>query len=142
METVNKLGEFLVGVRRERKLSLKDVENATEISASYINRLEKGNRNNPSMYTLEKLSSFYGISPIKVMELSGYKLSTTLKETNSCQNLSTFVNSSNFLLIGGKQVSSEIFQSVVNKMLDLNIDSFMEVVNFLNYVKELQNSIE
>lgn len=138
----NRLGEFLLNERKKRNLSLKDVENATEISASYINRLEKGNRNNPSMYVLEKLSSFYEINPVKVIELSRYESSEPSKDNSLSQNLSIFLDSSDTIFLDGKEIESKSLKVLMGRILDLNIDNFTEVINFLNCLKEFQHSLK
>lgn len=68
------LGMYLRDIRKAKGFSLKKVEEEIEVSASYINRLEKGNRQNPSIYVLEKLSNFYGLDPKEIMKLAGYNV--------------------------------------------------------------------
>lgn len=60
-------GELIKRLRKERDVSLYDVERETGVSASYINRLERENRDNPSMEYVSRLSRYYGI-PITIIQ--------------------------------------------------------------------------
>ncbi|WP_270565029.1 helix-turn-helix domain-containing protein [Clostridium beijerinckii] len=62
-----KLGEFLKKMREERGESLATVSEKIGISRSYINRLENSNRENPSLYSLSKITEYYGI-PFSTIE--------------------------------------------------------------------------
>lgn len=55
------LGSFLKKLREEKNVSLAEVESATSISRSYINRLENDNRQNPSLGNIGRLVRFYGV---------------------------------------------------------------------------------
>jgi len=66
----NELGKLLKIKRKEMDLSLKDVENMIGVSASYINRLEVGNRLNPSAYVIKKLCDLYNISVSSIINFS------------------------------------------------------------------------
>jgi len=64
---IKSFGDLIKKLRDERNLSLQDVANAVGISASYICRLEKNERRNPSLYIVDKLASFFEI-PSNVVE--------------------------------------------------------------------------
>jgi transcriptional regulator with XRE-family HTH domain len=66
----NELGNLLREKRIQRGLSLRDVEQRTNITSSYLNRLEKGNRANPSVLMIKKLGEFYGIDEKLIIELA------------------------------------------------------------------------
>ncbi len=66
----NNLGNLLKEKRIQRGLSLKDVEEKTDITGSYLNRLENGSRTNPSSIIIKKLGEFYGIQEKVIIELA------------------------------------------------------------------------
>lgn len=63
------LGEYLKALRGER--STRQVENATNVSKSYISLIEKGSRH-PSPEVLKKLSFCYGVTYEHLLEVAGY----------------------------------------------------------------------
>lgn len=68
------LGEYLASVRMAKKLSLRQVEEATdnEVSNAYLSQLEHGKISQPSPNVLHVLSDVYGVSYENLMELAGY----------------------------------------------------------------------
>lgn len=104
------LGMYLRDIRKAKGLSLKQVEEEIEVSASYINRLEKGNRQNPSIFVLEKLSSFYGLDLKIIMKLAGYNVkSTSIDLTEEIIDLLQNININRAidLLVKIKQIKEE-----------------------------------
>jgi len=67
-----KLGSFLKKHREDLHLTLRDVEDKTEISNPYLSQLEKGKIKKPSPNVLNKLSELYKIQYSKLMKLAGY----------------------------------------------------------------------
>jgi len=58
---------------RERKgLTLRAVEQATEVSNAYLSQLESGKIKQPSPIVLHKLSPLYGVSYADAMGFAGY----------------------------------------------------------------------
>lgn len=49
-------GDYIKGLRKAKNWSLKDLENRTQVTASYIHRLESGSRKTPSIPIAEKLA--------------------------------------------------------------------------------------
>lgn len=60
------LRERLRALRKERKMTLLQVAEATHLSFSYISDLERG-KTNPSMDTLARLAACYGLSRAQLM---------------------------------------------------------------------------
>jgi transcriptional regulator with XRE-family HTH domain len=60
MET--NFGYFLRKVRKERKMSLREVERKAKISNAYLSQLERGERTVPTISFLTRLASTYGIN--------------------------------------------------------------------------------
>lgn len=54
-------GDYIKELRKSKGYSLQDLENRTQISASYINRLENGSRKTPSIPIAEKLAIGLGV---------------------------------------------------------------------------------
>ena len=68
------LAEFLAHLRMAKKLTLRDVEEATggKISNAYLSQLEHGRIKKPSPNILHALSDIYGVSYSNLMEKAGY----------------------------------------------------------------------
>lgn len=67
-----KLGKFLKKCREDLHLTLRDVEEKTDISNPYLSQLEGDKIKKPSPNVLNKLSELYKISYSQVMKLAGY----------------------------------------------------------------------
>jgi HTH-type transcriptional regulator, competence development regulator len=70
----NTLGAFLADLRRAKRLTLRDVEEATEkaISNAYLSQLENGHISRPHPNILHTLAQLYGASYETLMEKAGY----------------------------------------------------------------------
>ena len=66
------LGEYLRNLRVARKLSLRDVEEASGVSNAYLSQLEQGKITKPSPHFLHKLAGCYVVPYEKLMEKAGY----------------------------------------------------------------------
>ncbi len=66
------LGSELREIRTIRKLSLRDVEQATGISNAYLSQLENNKINKPSPHFLHKLAKLYDVDYEMLMEAAGY----------------------------------------------------------------------
>jgi HTH-type transcriptional regulator, competence development regulator len=66
------LGEGLRMARDLRKLSLREVEDATGISNAYLSQLENDKVKKPSPHFLHKLAALYDIAYEMLMESAGY----------------------------------------------------------------------
>jgi len=61
-EKGNYFGELLNGLRTNREMTLRDLEEKTGITMSYIQRLETG-KNQPSLRVLEQLADVLNVNP-------------------------------------------------------------------------------
>ena len=61
-------------VRKERKLTLRVVEEKTGISNAYLSQVENGKIIRPSPSVLHKLAEFYDVSYEHLMRLAGHPL--------------------------------------------------------------------
>jgi HTH-type transcriptional regulator, competence development regulator len=71
-------GQHLRTLRENRRLTLRDVEEAAGVSNGYLSLLERGMRGKPSARILKDLAKFYGVPPEQLFEGAGY-----LTEENS-----------------------------------------------------------
>ena len=68
------LGKYLASVRAERRLTLREVEEATSkaVSNAYLSQIENDKVQRPSLNMLYQLSELYGIDYAELMERAGY----------------------------------------------------------------------
>lgn len=71
------LGSYLKEVRKKSGLSLREVEDATDISNAYLSQLENGRVTKPSPHILHGLATVYRVPYETLMERAGY---VTLKK--------------------------------------------------------------
>lgn len=85
------LGEYLGSIRTDRKLTLRQVEEATnkEVSNAYLSQIENGKIQRPSPNILYALSSLYGVDYDKLMELAGY-ITTARRDVERHGRAATF----------------------------------------------------
>ncbi len=79
------LGGYLASIRSDRKMTLRDVEEATEknVSNAYLSQIENNKIKKPSPNVLHTLSELYSISFEGLMTMAGHvtSSSTTSDET-------------------------------------------------------------
>lgn len=66
------LSEYLKALRAASGFTLREVEEATEISNAYLSQLENDKISKPSPDILHKLAEFYGVGYEVLMEKAGY----------------------------------------------------------------------
>ena len=73
------LGKYLGSIRRDRRLSLRAVEEKTkkQVSNAYLSQIEHGHVKQPSPNTLNALADLYEISLEKLMVMAGYVTPTS-----------------------------------------------------------------
>src|ERR1700683_3721176 len=78
------LGQYLASIRTDRKMTLRDVEEATskQVSNAYLSQIETGKIQKPSPNILHALAELYAINFEKLMEMAGY-LTSTIKRTDA-----------------------------------------------------------
>lgn len=79
------LGQYLASIRLDRKMSLRQVEEASQkqISNAYLSQLENEKIQQPSPIVLNLLAEIYGIDYVQLMDLAGYL--PARKATNGSQ---------------------------------------------------------
>ena len=78
-DTKPKLGRYLQSIRQDRRMTLRQVEEATdkEISNAYLSQIEQDKIRKPSPNILYKLAEIYGIDYPNLMERAGYIVPNT-----------------------------------------------------------------
>jgi len=73
------LGQYLASIRTDRKMTLREVEEATnkQVSNAYLSQIENGKIQKPSPNILHALAELYAINFEKLMEMAGFLISTT-----------------------------------------------------------------
>jgi transcriptional regulator with XRE-family HTH domain len=68
------LGQYLASIRTDRRLTLRQVEEATEkeVSNAYLSQIENDKIQQPSPNVLHALAEIYGIDYGQLMEMAGY----------------------------------------------------------------------
>ena len=68
------LGRYLASIRADRKLTLREVEEATnkQVSNAYLSQIENGKIQKPSPNVLHVLAELYCISYEGLMDMAGY----------------------------------------------------------------------
>lgn len=87
------LGEYLTHIRKAKRMTLREVEEATthEVSNAYLSQLENSRIAKPSPNTLHSLAQVYGVSYEVLMEKAGYIATTTSRsETEKHGRIPTF----------------------------------------------------
>lgn len=71
MLTDKELGEYLEKIRKQKPLTLRQVDYKCDVSFSHLSMIEKGTRK-ASPLVLKELSKVYSISYIDLLEKAGY----------------------------------------------------------------------
>jgi len=68
------LAQYLASIRQDRRMTLRQVEEATnkEVSNAYLSQIENGKIKQPSPNVLHSLSEIYGIDYGRLMEMAGH----------------------------------------------------------------------
>lgn len=75
-------GDFLKELRERKGVSLKKVEEETNVSNSYLSQLETGERRRlPPPDKLKTLANFYNVSIKQLLEKAGYYGENDIEET-------------------------------------------------------------
>jgi HTH-type transcriptional regulator, competence development regulator len=89
------LGQYLASIRSDRKLTLRQVEEATdnEVSNAYLSQIENDKIKQPSPNVLHALSEIYSIDYGRLMEMAGHITPTKSRGQNERHGrIATFAN--------------------------------------------------
>lgn len=87
------LGQYLVSIRTDRKMTLREVEEATnrQVSNAYLSQIENDRIGKPSPNILHSLAEIYAISFENLMDKAGYLMpSTKRSDENRHGRVATF----------------------------------------------------
>jgi transcriptional regulator with XRE-family HTH domain len=75
------LGQYLASIRTDRKMTLRQVEEATskQVSNAYLSQIENDKIQKPSPNILHALAELYAISFEKLMDMAGYLTSSATR---------------------------------------------------------------
>jgi transcriptional regulator with XRE-family HTH domain len=83
------LSHFLRTARERKGLTLRAVEQATDVSNAYLSQLESGKIKQPSPVVLHKLSQLYGVSYADAMRFAGYPVPGENKQEERAARMSS-----------------------------------------------------
>jgi transcriptional regulator with XRE-family HTH domain len=69
---MDKFGDYLRKLRKQKGLTLKQVEKSARVSNSFLSQVERGIRNPPRPDILNRLAGVYGIPSQDLLEAAGY----------------------------------------------------------------------
>src|SRR5579859_7252354 len=78
--SVEKFGPYIRKLRKQRGLTLKQVEKAAHVSNSFLSQVERGIRNPPRPELINRLAVVYSIPGRSLMEVAGYLPKTESNE--------------------------------------------------------------
>jgi transcriptional regulator with XRE-family HTH domain len=105
-------GEYLRKLRKQRNLSLREVEKKAGISNAYLSQIERGERGAPSIEIMNRLAETYGVPVVDLIRVA------LPKEKDY---FTTLVPDTKYVYTGYEELSVE------NKIL---------LVNYLQYLRE------
>ena len=109
------VGSYIREKRELKGLSLKELEELSDISASYINRIENGNRKAPSVPILTNLARCLGIDVADLLEL-------TRNEHEEVISVVDLLLINNYLVNGAeiKREAKDKFVGLIKKILEVD----------------------
>ncbi len=69
---MSQIGDYLQKVRQEQQISIRRLAALTDISHSEINKIENGERTNPSPLNIKTIAKVLGINQIECFKIAGY----------------------------------------------------------------------
>lgn len=116
----NYLGLNLKKLRNDNKLSQNKLGEVLGVSGAYIQQLEKGVKNNPSIDLIYKISKYFNVSPMNLLE---WNLNDELQE-----------------FAKGSELSQLMREQAIKKDKDYNMDKYFKQL-FLKPSEWEENSI-
>ena len=68
----NKFGNYMRKLRKEKGLTLRQVEQAADVSNAYLSQIERGQRNPPHPDILRRLANVYEVTHRELLIAAGY----------------------------------------------------------------------
>ncbi|WP_442637621.1 helix-turn-helix domain-containing protein [Rossellomorea marisflavi] len=110
-------GSWLRSARKEKGYSLKELENRSGVTASYIHRIEKGARKTPSIPITEKLALALGVPPKELLSMLGHDIG---EQSNEIPGLAELISLNQFSLNGNlvEQDEKDMIVKIINMILN------------------------
>src|SRR5262249_49033492 len=89
------LGKYLASIRTDRKMTLRDVEEATNkvVSNAYLSQIENDKIQQPSPNVLHALAEIYSIDYADLMQRAGHVVPTSARQAGQRHGrVATFAN--------------------------------------------------
>lgn len=118
-----KIMSLLKDERERRNWTYEEVGAKLGVSASYIFRLEKGERANPSSKVIIAMCELFGLNPNEIFQLAD---TSGLKST---------------VIVNGKEVDMDLVQETMHLILNTDVDKMSEVNVLLSRIQQLQEKI-
>lgn len=131
----NDFGSWIKQLRKAKGYSLKDLENASGVTASYIHRLESGSRKTPSIPVTENLALALGVSQDEFLR----KLNILSYDKPKNENISiTELLAINNFTINDKPVTSEQKDKFITLVKNILFSNWTSETKFAEGMKLIQ----
>ncbi len=104
---LDELGAALRETREHRGVSLQAIAEPSQISATYLQKLERGGVGSPSPHVLRRIGSSLGLPYLRLMELAGYLDATEAKAATQRRDSSPRPHP-----LAGQQLSQDEWRAV------------------------------
>ncbi len=122
MDTDNKFGDYIRGIRKEKKMTIRQLDLYSGVSHSYISQLERGERAIPSPDIIKKISSALNVPYEEIMIQAGYIEEQTkkndLKPLTTNDKLNDVAADYNRLPQHKQKLVSDLIKSLLNENID------------------------
>lgn len=113
------IGAILKKERTQRGWSYEEIGKRIGVSASYMYRLESGQRANPSTKVLRAICELFDIEPTKVMAMEPHSFS-----------------------VNGKYVDMDVVEEMMNLIVNMDVDKTTDVFVLLEKITSIQNDFK
>jgi transcriptional regulator with XRE-family HTH domain len=120
------LGDNIKLIRKSKNLTLSQVANKSKISVGYLSDIEKNNKTNPTMDTLEKIADALGVSINEFLTSNSFSIELLAALQNAYADpITGAINSERFISKLSNELNMEdmeFYKVINNKSLELPIE--------------------
>jgi transcriptional regulator with XRE-family HTH domain len=133
------LGLYLKHLRKKNNYNLEQIATLSELSCSYVSRLENGVCTSPSIQVLESLASAYNISLIELLNIE-----RSDEKTEEVPTFQELIIKNNFMFNGKKvdDYTKELLLNLIDAMIALEINHPKEMDYITKVCKLINNFTE
>ncbi|WP_165000477.1 helix-turn-helix domain-containing protein [Anaerophilus nitritogenes] len=133
------LGLYLKYLRKKNNYNLEQIATLSELSCSYVSRLENGVCTSPSIQVLESLASAYNISLIELLNIE-----KSDEKTEEVPTFKELIIKNNFMFNGKKvdDYTKELLLNLIDAMIILEINHKKEMDYITKVCKLINNFTE